>query len=172
MSSNYVRLFSNTVAAGTAGNATAANQATEIQKLTNIDNEIQAANVSLMSIDSKIPAQTTTTNVYLFNQINALGAGVLTNIITYTVPSTPQSLKLQKIACSGDNISKYYIYINGGIVDISRTYFGGSLNTIFDYTASRNVGRTLVAGDIVEVKVIHNRPSVSDYNAKIQILGV
>ena len=57
MSSNYVRLSSNTVlVAGSAGNATAGNQAIEIQKLTNIDNEGQATNASLMSIDSKTPA--------------------------------------------------------------------------------------------------------------------
>lgn len=53
MSSNYVRLSSNTVAAGAPGNASAANQVIEIQKLTSIDNESQATNITLISIDSK-----------------------------------------------------------------------------------------------------------------------
>lgn len=167
MSSNYVRLSSNTIASGSAGNATAGNQVLEIQKLTNIDNESAATNISLASIDSKLPG--IYPNLYLFNQINAVGAGTLTTIISYT--ATTATKRLQKISCSGDNISKYYVYINGTIIDINRTYFGAELNTNFDYEGSSNLGWVLAIGDIVQVKVIHNRPSVSDYNAKIQILG-
>lgn len=55
MSSNYVRLSSNTVFAGAVGNASAANQVVEIQKLTSIDNELQSANITLISLDSKTP---------------------------------------------------------------------------------------------------------------------
>lgn len=127
---------------------------------------------SKVGLDVNVITSSVNNTLYLFNQINAVSAGVLTTIITYTVPITAMSMRLQRINCSGDNVSKYLIYINGVIIDITRTYFGSELNTSFDYTDASNVGRALIIGDKVEVKVIHQRPSLSDYNAKIQILGV
>lgn len=111
------------------------------------------------------------TSIYRFNQINAVPSGILTSIISYTVP-VAMNLRLQKIFCSGDNISKYSVYINAILIDINRTFFGSELNTVFNYIGSDNIGYQLVSGDIIEVKVIHNRPSISDYNAKIHLIGV
>ena len=127
---------------------------------------------SKVGLDVNVITSSANNTLYLFNEINAVPAGVLTTIITHTIPVTALSQRLQRINCSGDNISKYIVYINGQIIDISRTYFGSELNTAFDYTNDSNVGRALMLGDVIEVKVIHSRPSVSDYNAKVQILGV
>lgn len=127
---------------------------------------------SKVGLDVNIIASSSNNTLYLFNEINAVGAGVLTTIIAHTVPITTMSMRLQRINCSGDNISKYSVYLNSQLIDVNRTYFGSQLDTQFEYTDDNNVGRALVVGDVIEVKVIHSRPSISSYNAKIQILGV
>lgn len=149
---------------------TAANDSIRLGDGTNLTTTTTVG--SKVGLDVHVIASSANNTLYLFNEINAVGAGVLTTIITHVVPVTAMSMRLQRINCSGDNISKYSVYINSQIIDINRTYFGSQLNTEFEYTDDNNVGRALVVGDVIEVKVIHSRPSISSYNAKIQILGV
>ena len=73
---------------------------------------------------------------------------------------------MQKIEFSGTNIAEYELVINGNTQDKKRTYFGNSLNGIFDF----NNGLIIPAGQTIEVFVIHNRSNVGDFNARIQIL--
>jgi len=109
--------------------------------------------------------------INVFNEINSVGANTLTTIASYTVLAGPNN-KLQKVSCSGENIAKFNIYYNGVLIDSKRTYFGGELNTTFNYTDEQNLGYPLVPGDLVEVRVFHTRPSTANFNARIQILGV
>lgn len=98
-----------------------------------------------------------------FNEVLAVVGGITTLVVTYTAAMGDL---LQKVAYSGTNIAEYELVINGITQDKERTYFGNSLNGEFDF----NAGLVLMVGDVVEVFVIHMRPSVGDFNARIQIL--
>jgi hypothetical protein len=100
-----------------------------------------------------------------YSEVTGIVQGITTLIGSYlAVPNR----KLQKIEFSGTNIAEYELVINGNTEDKKRTYFGNSLNGIFDF----GEGIPLVSGQLVEVYVIHNRPSLGDFNIRIQILEI
>lgn len=100
--------------------------------------------------------------VNTYNEVTAVASGVLTTIETYTATGTAF---LQKSIVSGTNIARFDVLLNGNVIDRQRTYFGGNLNIDFDFT-----NLPLVFGDVVTVRVIHNRPTTGDFNARIQVL--
>ena len=70
------------------------------------------------------------------------------------------------IEVSGTNIAQYEVYINTVLNARQYTYFGGELNAKFNYDFDQELGYKLNAGDNVQVKVIHVRPYVGDFNAR------
>lgn len=114
-------------------------------------------NVNIQDPGSTYSTKTT------YNQISGLANGVTQIVLSYTAQPNQ---KLQKIEFSGTNIAEYELVINGVTQDKKRTYFGGSLNGIFDF----DNGIDLVSSQSVIVYVVHNRPSLADFNARIQIL--
>ena len=105
-----------------------------------------------------------------YNEITSVAASVLSSIQTYTVPVVSFAY-LQKVEVSGTNIAEYTIEINSVVQDKKRTYFSGSLNTDFTFVES-GTGIPLSTGDIVEIKVVHLRPTVGDFNSRIQVIEV
>ena len=97
---------------------------------------------------------------YLYNSISSVASGIETTLLTYT-PLIHN--KILKVDASGDNIAEYRVKINGSFVNIHRTYFGGGLNTVLDF----NSGINLSAGQTLLVTVIHNRPSLGNFNANV-----
>ena len=124
--------------------------------------------------DGSINVNITTSNPgtvrSIYNEISSVATSVLSTIATYTAPSGSNSF-LQKIEISGTNIAEYRILINSSVVDKKRTYFGGSLDAEFVF-AITGTGLDLAVGDVVTIKVIHNRPTVGDFNARIQVIEV
>lgn len=106
---------------------------------------------------------------FYYNAISAVGASVLTTILSVTIPAGKTGF-LQKVTASGENIAKYTVTINGTPIDTARTYFGGSLDLDLNYTSLINFGYPVVAGDIIRMQVIHTRPNVADFNSRMQIL--
>lgn len=98
-----------------------------------------------------------------YNEIINLATGVTSALLTYVAQPNQ---KLQKIEFSGTNIAEYELVINGVTQDKKRTYFGGTLNGIFDF----NAGLNLTATQSVIVYVVHNRPFLGDFNCRIQVL--
>ena len=133
----------------------------------------ESGDALLQQIIEELGGEPTTTNntINQYNEVNAINSGISTDINTYTTISTG-TVYLQNVHVSGCNISEYSIKINGTTIDKKLTYFGGSLNENFNYTDTTNKGYKLTAGDIVTVCVIHNRPNISDYNSRIQLLEV
>lgn len=109
------------------------------------------------------------TTVNQFNEINSVASGTLTTIQTYTVPFG-KSGYFQRVDTSGENIAKYTVKVNSGTVDVKRTYFGNSLNAEFDFLDSNDLGINLVAGDVITIQVIHNRPTLSSFDSRLQII--
>ena len=98
-----------------------------------------------------------------YSEVTNIVSGITTLVASYVANSGDL---LQKIEFSGTNIAEYELVINGNTQDKKRTYFGNSLNGIFDF----NNGLIIPAGQTIEVFVIHNRSNVGDFNARIQIL--
>lgn len=114
-------------------------------------------------------SQTTFTPKSIFNEILSLGTGMTIILVTYTVPFATKAI-LQIADVSGENIAQYDAYINLDKIDTKRTYFGGGLNTNFNFIAGENEGLMLNSGDEVLLRVTHNRPDLANFNGRIQVL--
>ncbi len=106
----------------------------------------------------------------IYTEVIGIAKAVDTLLVTYTVP-VGKTAELLYSDFSGENISEYRILLNSVVIDKKRTYFGAGLNEEFNFKDTRG-GIPLVAGDVVEVKTIHNRPMVGDFNARIQVLEI
>lgn len=106
----------------------------------------------------------------IFNEIVAVASGATTSLVTYTVPVGKTAI-LDRICVSGDNIAKYEVFINAVKVDVARSYFGASLNLQLNYE-SRNSAYALVSSDVLTVFVTHNRPTVGDFEGRLQITEI
>lgn len=111
------------------------------------------------------------TTVSSFNEITSVPSAALTTIITYTVPGST-SAQLIRAELSGTNIATYNFYVNSVLSGKKRTYFSGGLDTTFDFIEDNLTqnGLPLNSGDIVEIKVIHSRPMVGTFDARIQAI--
>lgn len=104
------------------------------------------------------------TNIYSFNAISAVASGIETTILTYTVPiGKTASIRLSEI--SGTNIATFNLYVGVTLINRKRTFFG-NLNTSMQFL---NKGYTLTAGQVVSLRVIHNRPFAGNFEANLQI---
>lgn len=101
-----------------------------------------------------------------YSAVTSVPSSILTTILSYTVPvATTDYINL--IEVSGDNIAQFEVYINGIINARQRTYFGGNLNLTFNYSLDSETGYILNAGDNIQVKVIHNRPTLGAFEARL-----
>lgn len=101
-----------------------------------------------------------------FNQIASVPASILTTVLTYTVPP-PYDATLFRVEVGGNNIATYEIHINSSVEARIRTWFGTPLTQVFEFSSGAS-GFKLTTGDIVEIKVIHERPYVGDFEARLQ----
>lgn len=106
-----------------------------------------------------------------YNEILAIPSGLTSQIVTYTVPPSSQAI-LQRCPVSGENVARYDLLINGTVQDTIRTMFGGDLTGMFDFTSGNDSGLLLVAGDIVKLQVLHNRPDSAAFEGRIQVLQI
>lgn len=105
-----------------------------------------------------------------YAEASAVPAGVETTITQYTVSMGLTSALLQRISVCGNNVGRYRVFLNGTAIDTRRTYYGGSFNEYFEFSTGPGDGATLVPGDVVAVKVLHDRPFIGDFQARIQAL--
>ena len=109
----------------------------------------------------------------VFNAITNVASNVSTLVATYTVPLIVTNSYLQRVEISGDNIATYDIQINGVVSARKRTYWGGGLNAVSSFiTDEPSRGLILQPNDVVTVFVIHQRPYVGAFEARIQSLEV
>ena len=112
-----------------------------------------------------------TINKNIYNEVTSIANSVSTSIVTYTVPVS-KTADLKRVNVSGTNVAEYSVLVNATRIDKKRTYFGGGLNEVFDFSSFNDNGYGLIAGDQVIVKVIHSRPSLGDFNAGIQVVEI
>lgn len=85
-----------------------------------------------------------------------------TLIGTYTAT---ENILLQKIDFSGTNTAEYVLLVDGDIIEKKRTYFGGTLNDLFNFKDGLPIG----TGQVIEIYVIHYRPYAGDFNSRFQL---
>lgn len=124
--------------------------------------------------DGSINVNVTTSNPGVvkntYNEISSLASGISTTIVTYTAPIS-KITSLEIIEVSGTNIAEYTVLINGIKQAKKRTYFGAELNQEFLF-AQGAAGFPLSIGDVVTVSVVHSRPTLGDFNSRIQVIEV
>lgn len=106
-----------------------------------------------------------------FSLVSSVASGVSTQVASYTVPAA-KTAQFQRIDMSGENIATYTLSINSVVIDMRRTYFGGGLDSSIVFLESLENGLPLNTGDVVALAVIHNRPDVGDFSARIQVLEI
>lgn len=100
-----------------------------------------------------------------FAAISSVLPNVETLVTSYTVPAG-KKLYLDRIDLSGTNIATYRVYLDGEVIATTRTYFAGSLFTSIDF-GSLNKPILIESESVLEVKVIHSRPSSGDFETRI-----
>ena len=122
------------------------------------DAELRASPVSVVEV-----ADGVVKNIY--SAVNSVAQSVLTTVCTYTVPGGKVA-HLLRTEFAGTNIAHYSVVLNATVIASKYTNFGARLNeeSVFDE------GLPLVAGDILQIKVIHNRPYLGDFNARILVV--
>lgn len=107
-----------------------------------------------------------------YGEANSVVNGSTTTVVSYTVPGGITTAILERISVSGENIAKYTIFINATQIDTRRTFYGSSLSEYFEFTTGTSNGLEMNPGDIVTVKVLHNKPYVADFEGRIQVLQI
>lgn len=101
----------------------------------------------------------TTKNI--FNEITAVATGITSTIASYVAPA---NTKLLKVSVGGTNIAAFEVFIGGVLSAKKYTYFN-SLNEVFDFTN----GLPVAMGDVIQIKVTHQRPDLGDFNTNILV---
>lgn len=98
-----------------------------------------------------------------YSEVLGVVSGVTTLIGTYTAVAR---IVLPKLNFSGTNIAEYELVIDGVTVEKERTYFGGSLNGVFDF----GNGLVIQSGQVIQIFAVHFRPMLGDFNSTMKIL--
>jgi hypothetical protein len=126
------------------------------------------------SIDQPVPVFVTDQSptspeqvIIEFNAVTSVGTGLAQTILTYTVPAL-KKFSLQRVTVSGTNIAQYDCFVDSSQIGRLRTYFGGDLNAVFDFTSEPARGITYDSGQVINVTVVHQRPDLGDFEASMQ----
>lgn len=112
--------------------------------------------------DSGTPifVSSSTANFNEFQTVSAVPTTTPTLLFTYTVP-VGKTLVMDLLKLGGDNVATFDIEIDSTIEGKGRIW-----HTSYKDKIEFN-GLTLIAGQKIEVKVNHNRPSVGAFEARL-----
>jgi hypothetical protein len=105
-------------------------------------------------------------NVY-DEQTNVI-SGSETVIVAFTA-ATGRISQLQRIQFTGEQIGLYKVYVNGVVIASTRTHHGSGLSSGFEFVGAGQEGLPINGADVIELKVLHNRPSTGDFEGRMQI---
>lgn len=101
-----------------------------------------------------------------FDEVLAVNTNTLTTIVSYSVP-VGKNLFLSRVESSGTNVATFSVLVGASTIAKKSSYFGGQLNVDFEFYAINAFGLKVTSGQIVYVKVTHERPSQGDFSARI-----
>lgn len=132
-------------------------------------NEMKVNTDGSINVNVSLEPVATSTPVNVYNEVNSVASGVQTTVATYLVPAGKTAVLL-RTEFGGENIGAYSVQVNGSNIAKARTYFGGNLSLALEFGLPSNQGYSLVSGDVVTVKVLHSRPSLSSHEARVQLI--
>lgn len=109
--------------------------------------------------------------ISFFNQISSVAVNATVTILIYTIPVSNTGY-LQTVEVSGTNIATYDLLVNSVQYARKRTYFGGNLDVSFKFGDSTSNSPSFVAGTVITVNVTNFRPTLGDFEARIQLIQV
>lgn len=118
-------------------------------------------NVNVISSPSSSPGL-----VISHNEVSSVIAG--SEVILVTIIAPPTGYKVYKIDVSGENVAIFKVKIDGVTVHLKRTFFG-LLNESFTFEPFDN-GLLLPSGKTLTVTVLHQRPSVANF--EVTVMGI
>lgn len=107
------------------------------------------------------------TSINVFSEVSSVSISSTTDILTYTVP-VGKTLILTRVEFGGTNIATYEILFNDVVNGRKRTYFGGALTDCMGFEENSTPGLRFNAADTIKIRVINYRPSVADFEARLQ----
>lgn len=102
-----------------------------------------------------------------FGQVSGVTSGVTVDVASVLVPQD-EDWYLQRVAFSGDNSATYELQVDSVILDRVHVWFGANLSGQMDFTGFPSYGKLVTRGSLIVVKVVHSRPYVGQFNARIQ----
>lgn len=97
------------------------------------------------------------------NEISAVPSGAETTIISLVVPVG--GYRISKIDVSGENVALFRVKVDGSTVDNKRSWWT-EFNQSFRFESFVN-GLKLVAGQVLTVTTLHNRPFACNFEATV-----
>lgn len=131
--------------------------------------DVNLINTSILVNTSPVQSDPTVNPTYYYNEVTSVPSATPTVILNYIVPSGKETY-IDKAYFSGTNVAEYTIKLAGVPVDKKRTYFGAPLNDYFNFGSSFGLPAKLTAGQAIQILVLHDRPSVGNFNARIDII--
>jgi hypothetical protein len=107
--------------------------------------------------------------VNTYAEANSVAASTAVTVASYTVP-IGKSAFLNRVEFGGSNIGIYEVQINAVTEAKRRTWFNGNMSDNFDFVSSTLSGIELSAGDVVRLRVTNIRPTVGDFEGRIQVV--
>jgi len=106
-----------------------------------------------------------------YNAVSSVAASVLTNVLTYTVP-TSTNWHLTRVEFGGLNIARYWLYFDTSEVAQHVTWFNGGMTGLWDFSSTIGGGLQVATGTVIRVKVEHGRPFTADFFARINFIQI
>lgn len=106
----------------------------------------------------------------IFNEVLAVPKDVVTDVITWIVPVTLNHI--MRVEFGGCNIADYKLFFGANVQARYLTYFGSSLNGVWDFSTEAGGGVQVASGTVVKVRVEHGRPHDGDFWSRIQYLEI
>jgi len=162
---NSVRIRGSSVATGSATVYLDASQAgPEVQPTTLTFGPNTAVVNSDGSLDVNIVQSVSLPGLTVsHNEITSIASGVETTIITVTASVSP--IRVQKVEVSGENVALFRVKVGGVTISDKRSWWG-CFNQTFDYEDFEN-GLLLNIGQVLTVTVLHNRPTLANFEATV-----
>lgn len=104
-----------------------------------------------------------------FGSVTGVPANIETQIVQYTVPEGKRAILLRS-EYSGEQIGLYKVYIDNIQQAARRTHHGIGLTGQFEFTDMISSGIIIPGNSIVKITVVHNRPGLGQFDARIQVI--
>ena len=118
-----------------------------------------------------VSSASTGTPKSIYDESLAVAASGTADIITYTVP-VAKTAYLMRLEVSGSGPADYSVLLNGSPTAKARTYWASGPMATVEFGEDAETALKIVAGDVLIVRVSNWRPTVNDFEARLQYIEV